>query len=116
MADIGGGPGRYRDLSFLRAMLNEVTFPEPLPGFTVCHWSTPVAARQELFEAGFELVSYASAEGPMGGMGPLVDMLAKNVPEAYSNVVEFVAETCELPQFGDEGEHLLFVVRRARSG
>ena len=33
-------PDRYRDISFLRAMLEEVTFPESLPGFTVCHWSS----------------------------------------------------------------------------
>ena len=109
-------PDRYRDISFLRAMLEEMSFPEPIPGFTVCHWSTPVAARQELSEAGFELVSYASAEGAMGGMGPLIDKLAKSDPAAYSNIVEFVAETCELPQFRDGGEHLHFVVRRALSG
>ena len=90
-----------------------MTFPEPLPGFTACHWSTPVAARQELSEAGFELVSYASVEGVMGGMEPLIEKLAKSDPAAYSNVVEFVAETCELPQFRDGGEHLHFVVRGA---
>ncbi len=97
-------------------MLEEVAFPEPIPGFTVCHWTTPVSARQELSEAGFELVSYASAEGAMGGMGPLIDKLAKSVPSVYSNVVEFVAETCELPQFRDGGEHLHFVVRKPRPG
>ena len=37
-------------------------------------------------------------------------------PAAYSNVVEFIAETCELPQFRDGGEHLHFVVRKAESG
>ena len=108
-------PDRYRDLSFLRAMLEEVAFPKPLSGFTVCHWSTPLAARQELSEAGFEVVSYASAEGAVGGMGPLIDDLAKRDPVAYANVAEFVAETCELPQFRDAGDHLVFVVRKQQS-
>ena len=60
-----------------------------------------LAARQELSEAEFELVRYASAEGAVGGMGPLIDKLAESVPAAYSNVVEFVAETCELTRFRD---------------
>ena len=105
-------PDRYRNLKFLHAMLDEVAFSQPLPGFTVCHWSTPVAARQELNEVGFEVVSYASAEGAVGGTGPLIDKLAKSDPVAYANVTEFVAETCELPQFRDGGDHLVFVVRR----
>ena len=56
-------------------------------------------------------MSYASAEGAMGGMGSLIDQVAKSVPAAYSNIVQFAAETCELPQFRDGGEHLHFVVR-----
>ena len=107
-------PDRYRNLSFLEAMLDEVAFHQPLTGFTVCHWSTPVAARQELEEAGFEVVSYASAEGAVGGTGPLIDKLAESDPVAYANVKEFVSETCELPQFRDGGDHLVFVVSRAR--
>jgi ubiquinone/menaquinone biosynthesis C-methylase UbiE len=104
-------PHRYRDKNFLQAMLGEMAFPEPLSGFTICHWSTPPAVHQELSEAGLKVVSYASAEGVAGGMGPLIEKLAASDPVAYSHLLEFAAETCELPQFRDSGDHLLFVVQ-----
>lgn len=105
-------PARYQDASFLRAMLGEIAFPEPLSGFTVCYWSTPPIAHHELSEAGLEVISYASAEGVAGGMWPIVEKLAATDPVAYANLVEFAAETCELPQFRDSGDHLHFVVRK----
>jgi ubiquinone/menaquinone biosynthesis C-methylase UbiE len=103
-------PHRYRDINFLRAMLGEMAFPKPLPGFTICHWSTPPGVNQELSAAGLKVMSYASAEGVAGGMGPLIEKLAATDSVAYSHLLEFAAETCELPQFRDGGEHLLFVV------
>jgi S-adenosylmethionine-dependent methyltransferase len=103
-------PHRYRDANFLRAMLGEIAFPEPLSGFTISYWSTPPTARQELFAAGFDVVSYACAEGVVGGMWPLIEKLATTDPVAYANLLEFAAETCELPQFRDGGDHLHFVI------
>lgn len=105
-------PQRYRDPNFLPAMLDELAFPDPLPGFTICYWSTPPRAQQELSAAGFEVVSYAGAEGVAGGMGPLIEKLAVLEPAAYAHLVEFAAETCELPQFRDGCDHLHFVVRK----
>jgi len=105
-------PHRYRDPNFLHAMLGEIAFPEPLSGFTICYWSTPPVARQELIKAGFDVMSYAGAEGVVGGMWPLVEKLAATDPIAYSNLLEFAAETCELLQFRDGGDHLHFVVRK----
>jgi S-adenosylmethionine-dependent methyltransferase len=105
-------PARYREADFLRGMLGEMAFPEPLPGFTSCYWSTPPAAYQELLEAGLEVVSYASAESVAGGLGLLIENLAAADPVAYTNLLEFAAETCELPQFRDGGEHLHFVIRK----
>jgi S-adenosylmethionine-dependent methyltransferase len=105
-------PQRYRDPNFLQAMLDELAFADPLPGFTICYWSTPPRAQQELSAAGFEIVSYAGAEGVAGGMGPLIENLARLEPEAYAHLVKFAAETCELPQFRDGCDHLHFVVRK----
>lgn len=69
-------------------------------------------AREELIKAGFDVMSYAGAEGVVGGMWPLVEKLAATDPIAYASLLEFAAETCELPQFRDGGDHLHFVVRK----
>lgn len=105
-------PQLYQDRNFLGAMLGEIAFPEPLPEFTICYWSTPPLACQELSDAGFQVVSYAGAEGVVGGMGPLIEKLAATEPVAYANLVEFAAEMCELPQFRDGADHLHIVVRK----
>lgn len=104
-------PHHFRDPAFLKAMLGELSFPE-MAGFTACHWSTPPLARQELLDAGFKVLSYGSAEGVAGGMWPLIDKLAATDKVAYQAFLEFAAETCELPQFRDMGDHLHYVVSK----
>ena len=104
----------YRDISTLRSMLNEHTFTgQSLPNFTDCYWSTPVAALDEVKKAGLEVISYAGVEGFAGGMRPLLERLAADNPEAYANVVQVAAETCELAQYRDSTDHLHIVVRKA---
>ena len=104
-------PHRFRDLAFLKSMLDELSFPE-MNGFTSCHWSTPPAAYQELIEAGFKIVSYASAEGAATGMHPLMEKLAATDEEAFHNFVKFAAESYELPQFRDMAVHLHYIVSK----
>ncbi len=105
-------PHWYGDISVLRSMQEEhVYLDEKLTEFTDAYWSTPEAAQKEIRRAGLELISYAGAEGFAGGMKPLVEQLAEARPDAYENVVQVAAETCELPQYRDATDHLHFVVR-----
>jgi hypothetical protein len=48
-------------------------------------------------------------------MGPPVEQLSADNPEAYANVVQVAAETSELPQYRDSTDHLHIVVRKRRS-
>jgi S-adenosylmethionine-dependent methyltransferase len=106
-------PDWYQDISFLRSMINEHTFPgESLSGFTECHWSTPKAALHEIKEADFEVISYAGAEGFAGGMGDLLEQVAQHKPDIYKNIVKVAAEFCELAQYRDSTDHLHIVVRK----
>jgi S-adenosylmethionine-dependent methyltransferase len=103
----------YRDVSILRSMLTERTFKgQSLVGFTECYWSTPEIALREVQKAGLDIVSYAGAEGFVGGLGPLLEQLAMNDPDAYANVVQVAAETCELGQYRDSTDHLHIVARK----
>lgn len=108
---------RYEDITFLRSMLEEKTFPgQSLSGFTECYWSTPKAALQEIREAGLEVVSYIGAEGFACGMRMQLEQLAVEVPEAYENIVRMAAETSELPQYRDGTDHLHIAVRKKGTG
>lgn len=110
---IAGFPKRFFDPAFLRSLLGETTFEDhERPNFTECHWSNPEIAREELLDAGLRIVSYAGAEGFLEGMAPLLESLRTNEPEAYENVLEFAAETSELPQFRDATNHVHFVVEK----
>lgn len=110
---IGDFPQWYQDISFLRSMMQEHTFSgESLPGFTECYWSTSQAALEEIKKAGFEIISYAGAEGFAGGMGVLLEQLAAQHPDAYENVVQMAAETSELEPYRDATDHLHIVVRK----
>ena len=113
-AGVAGFPHLYRNPSFLRSLLGETTFEDrERPRFTECHWSNPEIACKELRGAGLRMVSYAGAEGFVGGMAPLLEELRENEPAAYENVEAFAAETSELPQFRDTTDHVVFVVEKA---
>lgn len=106
-------PKRFRNPAFLRSMLGEQAFEDhDLFGFTECHWSNPEIAGEELLDAGLRIVTYAGAEGFLEGMAPLLEALRTNEPEAFENVLEFAAETSELPQFRDATNHVHFVVEK----
>ena len=111
---VAGFPHRFRNPAFLRSLLGETTFEDhERPRFTECHWSNPEIACKELRGAGLRIVSYAGAEGFVGGMAPLLEVLRENEPAAYKNVEAFAAETSELPQFRDATNHVHFVVEKS---
>ena len=94
---VAGFPHLYRNPSFLRSLLGETTFEDrERPNFTECHWANPDIACKELRGMGLRIVSYAGAEGFVGGMAPLLETLRENEPAAYENVEAFAAETSEL--------------------
>ncbi len=106
-------PNQFRDIAKLRAMLGERTFAgQSLTGFTECYWSTPEDAFREINEVGLEIISYAGVESFASGMGSLLEQLETENSEAYENVVEVAAETCELAQYRDSTDHLHVVVRK----
>ncbi len=110
---VAGFPHLYRNPAFLRSLLGETNFEDhERPNFTECHWSNPEIAGNELRDAGLRIVSYAGAQGFVGGMAPLFESLRENEPEAYENVLEFAPETSELPQFRDITDHVVFVVEK----
>jgi S-adenosylmethionine-dependent methyltransferase len=106
-------PDWFKDVSFLRSMLSEHTFRgQRLSDFTECYWSTPEAALGEINQAGLEVVSYAGVESFANGMRTMLERLAGENPEAYRNIVQAVAETCELKQYRDSTDHLHIVARK----
>ncbi len=111
---VAGFPHLYRNPSFLRSLLGETTFEDrERPRFTECHWSNPEIACKELRGVGLRIVSYAGAEGFVGGMAPLLETLRENEPAAYENIEAFAAETSELPGFRDATSHVHFVVEKS---
>lgn len=106
-------PGWYQDPEKIRSLLHErACSAAELSGFTEAYWSTPPAALREVKAAGFEVLTYAGAEGFCGGMWPMVAALAERNPDAYANVVALAVETSEMPQYRDATDHLLVVVRK----
>ena len=91
-------------------MLGELAFSGRQSVFTENYWATPESALAEIEESGLRVVSYAAAESFVAGLGPSADALAVDDPAAYENLVEVAAETCELPQYRDTGDHLHVVV------
>jgi len=106
-------PNQYRDISTLRSMLGERIFSgQSLKNFPECYWTTPDIALVEVRGVGLDVVSYAGAESFVNGMGTLLEQLSVDNPEAYENVVEVAAETCEMEQYRDTTDHLHIVVSK----
>jgi S-adenosylmethionine-dependent methyltransferase len=107
-------PNWYNDIEKLRSMLQDKIFEgQILSNFTESYWATPETALTEIKSAGFELISYAGAEGFTGGMHVLIKKLYTEDPEAYANVLEVAVETCELSQYRDSTDHVHFVIRKS---
>lgn len=102
MADF---PEKYEDVAFLRSMLDE-------GGIGIWYWSNPKRAQEEIEDAGLGIVSYAGAEGCVGGAHKMVGQLAVANPAAYENLVQLAIDTSEISPFRDTGNHLHFVVSK----
>ncbi len=112
-AGINDFPHKFSEAKNLSALLNEHYYDNTEgEGFTESYWTTPPLAMKEVEEAGFEVVSYAGAQGFISGLEPLIERLAVENPEAYQSVIKFAAETSELPQYRDATEHLHIVLQK----
>ncbi len=105
-------PDRYSDADFLLSLLGEKSFRGSLRGFTESYWTTPEIALREVASVGFEVISYAGAEGFAGGMRPMIERIIAERPEVLTNLQMMAGETCELPQYRDATEHLHIVIRK----
>ncbi len=109
-------PNWYKDVAKLRSLLHDLIFEgQTLSDFTECYWATPETALREIESAGLEVISYGGAESFTGGMQPLISKLRLENAEAYANVVQVAAETCELKQYRDSTDHVHFVVRKSEN-
>ena len=111
-AGINEFPERYSDPAYLNTFLAEATFPESIEGFTECYFTTPQAATVEIEQAGLNIISYAGCESFCGGMKTQLENIHANNKPAYENILQTVLATCELAQFRDTTEHLVFVLRK----
>jgi hypothetical protein len=96
-------PGKYEDPQFVESLFHE-------GGAGIWYWSNPNLAREELTEAGFEIVAYGGMEGFAGGMAPIINKLAEANPRAYAEVLKAAIYSSELASYRDSTDHLHLVV------
>jgi len=107
-------PDAYARLDYVRGLLADWAQTGAQTAFTEAAFLTPPRALGELRASGFDIVTYAGAEGFAAGMLDALERIAAADPVAYENVLRLAAETCELPQYRDATEHLHVVVRARR--
>ncbi|MBU3109537.1 methyltransferase domain-containing protein [Clostridium gasigenes] len=96
---------------FERYMNGDLSFSEE-ESFTKTYFTTAEKALQEVEDVGFEIVSYAGAEGFLSGISTDIKKLANGNKEIYENFINAAVETCELKQYRDATEHINIVVRK----
>lgn len=104
----------YRDIKELYAYLHEQKLDEN-KGFTECYFTVPPTALEEVGQNGFDILSYAGAEGFLSGLQTDVFRLYREDKPVYDNLLQAAAEYCEAPQFRDATEHLVIVGKRSFS-
>lgn len=80
--------------------------------FTESYFTNPEHALQEVEKAGFNIVSYAGAEGFLSGLRTQVINLSMENPKIYENFLKAASQNCELPQYRDTSEHLHIIVKK----
>lgn len=80
--------------------------------FTETYFTTPEYALEEVKKAGFNIISYAAAEGFLSGLRTQIANLAMENPKAYENFLKASSQNCELPQYRDSSEHLHIIVKK----
>ena len=81
-------------------------------GFTSVNISNLIEAITEVKEAGFEVISYAGAEGFLSGIQERILEIHKEDIKVYNNLIKVAAENCECKQYRDATEHLIIVVEK----
>jgi ubiquinone/menaquinone biosynthesis C-methylase UbiE len=76
----------------------------------IWYWSNLKLIRDEVHEAGFEIVACGGMEGFAGGMARVIDKLAEENPKAYDQVLRAVVESSEMPQYRDSTDHFHAIV------
>ena len=104
-------PDTFSDIRNVYGYLGEQAFDENL-SFTEVYFTIPPKAIEEIKEVGFEVISYAGAEGYLSGTKTEVTRLYEEKRDIYDNFVKVAAETCEYPQYRDATEHLHIVVKK----
>jgi S-adenosylmethionine-dependent methyltransferase len=106
-------PNWYFDSSKIKKMLFSHSYTaEKMRGFTECFWTIPKDAKNELQESGFNILSYAGAESIASGMIDTLDRMKQEKRDEYHNICIRASELCELENYRDCSDHLLFVVRK----
>ncbi len=105
-------PSEYSDYKHISTLLDDYLKVGEQEAFTEAVFLTPPRALAEIEQAGFDVITYAGAEGFAAGMLSEVERIATEDHPSYENVLRLVAETCELPQYRDCTEHLHVVVQR----
>ena len=100
---------RYEDVSQIERLLNPTSFTD-FSGFPDSHFSSPEHIKAEVEEAGFNFVSYASAQGFAGGIRRDMEWLHENWPKAFANIIDVSVRYCEDERFRDLGQHLHCIV------
>ncbi|ANS74225.1 hypothetical protein AWM70_06200 [Paenibacillus yonginensis] len=101
----------FRELDKIYDYLTELKLDESR-GFTECYFTVPPQALKEVQTGGFEILSYAGAEGFLAGTQTEIGRLYREDRVVYDNLLQAASETCEAPQFRDATEHLLVVARK----
>lgn len=101
----------FEDLQNVYNYLEDQKFG-PDTSFTNLYMTTPPKALEEVSKVGFEVISYAGAEGFLSGIEPRVIDLAKENETIYNNLIKVASETCEYPQYRDATEHIHILVRK----
>lgn len=107
-------PGYFRDPERIQALTVGFSQVGVQTGFTEAYFTVPPKAKDELEEAGFELVSYAGVESFCSGALEPMKQIHDAEPTAYENIIRAAASLCEEPQFRDDTEHVHFVIRKSR--
>lgn len=104
----------FDDINNVYGYLDKQKFGED-KSFTEVYFSIPAKAIEEVEGSGFEIVSYAGAEGFLSGIENQIIKLYDENREIYNNFVKVAVETCEYPQYRDATEHLHIVVRKGEA-
>lgn len=101
----------FNDIKKIYRYLDDQRFSKE-ESFTEAYFSTPIKALEEINSAGYEIISYAGAEGFLAGLEIEMEKLYNENRAIYENLVKAAAEECELSQYRDATEHLHFIVRK----